>query len=357
MGACQRHSRCVGANDPIETRRQRPKARGSNLISRNFVRNACQWTRGRCVPRGTAPGAHVYLIEHTDVPDVDYNQATINMMHALRLGASKSHIISRSGALAHAGTHWRGEHTSWVREVLDHEDSVLFLSATNIHGTFLLDNENWKCEWLRRMSRDRAVMRRVCIVGNLLPIDARRVHAMVQLQRIHSDLERFDQNARWPINDSLGREEYAQLLGEFGHNSQVVRTIFDAAEAALRDNEPTVRDVREYIQTLIPRKMLGPKGAIVSGCAGRLQDDFVTVLGENIYAPGSGGQMRVTAGASMSCALMAGIFARFAERHKWQYPSYAALLKVFKTEYCRPIGPRNLFGLGEPDIEKMFGLK
>lgn len=94
-------------------------------------------------------------------------------------------------------------------------------------------------------------------------------------------------------------------------------------------------------------------GEIVSRTAGIVANHFVLVAGTDIYAPGGyQGKMVSDSGSSQATPIMSGLLTLFQEHHT--FPTYKVMLAEFKQNYTKYAGDRELFGLGVPDIDKMF---
>jgi hypothetical protein len=96
-------------------------------------------------------------------------------------------------------------------------------------------------------------------------------------------------------------------------------------------------------------------GEIVSYAAGVVKNHFVLVAGVDIYTYGENGDWESNDGSSEAAPITSSLLNLFQEYR--QFETYKEMLYMFKNGgYTRTIGDTYYFGLGVPDVQKMFDL-
>jgi len=289
---------------------------------------------------GTAPGAFVYLVDIQHAP----------VFEAIRVASEKSHILSRSGSLqeytkdTYTRIAWTHVQAQRLFDILERNDSVLLLSPGN--DAFSVIGENPQTRYLEALLEHKALMRRVLMVANMRPLDPSMLATETALSRIRQLANQTT------VDDALVEQQAVAQGIARGRIRAVLRKARE--RAAYLELPFDVDRLNAALKRASHYEHYGSEGAIVSYSAGIMRDHCVFVAGCDIYAIGEYGLMESNDGASEATPIMAGIFARFVQRHRKPGQSHADVLELFKRHYCRPLGDPAHWGLGGPDVDKMF---
>lgn len=281
---------------------------------------------------GVIPKASVNLIV-SDSKDVD-------LVDVFKECASRSQFINKSGSLvsyepisfdkpAHYTT-WTQNDIDRLWGVLEMYDSILILTAGNDYR----DKFGYTAgtEYFSEFMKHPYIMQRIIIVGNYKPLD----HP--QSIDIYNDVSKIDDIEQITLEN--GSEYFKK---------KVVWNVFKRIYNI--DSTERLRIIVAYVK----KQHLGTTGEIVSYSAGIARDHFVLVMGTDIYAPHNFGKMKVDKGSSQAAPILTSILALW--HNYMRFDSTKTMLRRFKQEYCTSIGnDPEIFGLGEPNIVKMFQL-
>lgn len=303
---------------------------------------------------GTAPKAFVYLI------GVDFQDTKNGIFVTLSTAAKKSHIISRSGSLqsykkAELGEQqkreeWTAEQSQKLLDILEQNDSILLISAGNDPNSIIGNTP--ESEWMNELVANKRLMRRLLVVGNFRPLAPDKISLDGTFSKIRRLINKYpDPNAK-EIDDEI----VVRLAKENDILIPHIRATLRKARARYANFEIPfdIHALNQALDKVTEYKHYSNEGAIVSYEAGIMQNHCVFVAGCDIYAMGGYNKLASNDGSSESTPIMAGIFARFIEQHKTPNQSYADMLDMFKKDYTKPMGDAALWGLGGPDIKKMF---
>lgn len=303
---------------------------------------------------GTAPESFVSLIR------IDFTDTKEGIFIALATAAQKGRIVSRSGTLQSFKTRelgeelkleeWTAEHSQRLFNILEKYDSVLFISAGNDFDSVIGSSKS--TEWMNRLVENKDLMRRVLVVANFRPLEKNKILLDLEFSKVRQLINLYPDPEAKQIDDEI----VIRLARDRKLPVPIVRaTLRKGRERYTRLDIPfDIHALNAALNSATYYKHYSEKGAIVSYEAGIMQKHCVFVTGCDIYAMGGYDKLESNDGSSESTPIMTGIFARFSERYKTPEMTYADLLDLFKREYTESIGDAALWGLGEPNINKMF---
>jgi hypothetical protein len=303
---------------------------------------------------GTAPESFVSLIR------IDFTDTKEGIFIVLTTAAQKGRIVSRSGTLQSFKKQelgeelkleeWTVEYSHRLFNILEKYDSVLFISAGNDSDSVIGSSKS--TAWMNRLVENKNLMRRVLVVANFRPLKKNEILVDLRFSKVRQLINLYPDPEAKQIDDEI----VVRLARDRDLTVPAVRvTLREAREKYANLKIPfDIHALNAALNSATYYKHYSEKGAIVSYEAGIMQNHCVFVTGCDIYAMGGYDKLESNDGSSESTPIMAGIFARFAERYKTQEMTYADLLDLFKTEYTETIGDAALWGLGGPNIKKMF---
>lgn len=305
---------------------------------------------------GSAPKSFVYLISsESQITKED----TFIM---LSTAAKRSHIISRSGLLQlnqkreigeeQKQEDWTTNDSLTLLNILEKYDSVLIISAGNDPKSII--GNTVESQWMNQLVLNKSLMRRVLVVANFRPLHPNIIERDVNYAKMRKLINKYPNSNANEIDDAI----MIQMAKDNDINPIHMRaTLRKTREKYTSLNIPfDVHALNQMLDNVTQYRHYSNYGAVVSYEAGIMQNHCVFVAGCDIYAPGRLNKLESNDGSSESTPIMAGIFARFIEKHRkgMQDQTYADILDIFKKEYTKPVGDAAVWGLGVPNIEKMF---